>query len=111
MWQRRTINIFESLNFLFGGVMTKSGKKVDAAKKLEDMDLLSRFVVDGSENKIGESIALDGDILIVKSGKTFLGVPLKHVEDIGDALKVKGLVDFDKAVHLGNRWYNKYLKG
>ena len=40
----------------------------------------------------------------LKSKKTYLGVPLKHVEDKEKALLVKGLVDFDKAIEMGEKW-------
>ena len=76
-------------------------------KKLKKDDLICRFVIDGNDNKIGESIALDGDILIVKSKNKFLGIPLKHVEDVGKALKVRGLINYDKAEEMGEEWYRR----
>lgn len=73
-------------------------------------DLLCRFVVDGSGKKIGESVAIDDDILIIKREKGFIGIPIKHVEDLGNYLKVKGLISVDKAEELGKRWEEKYAK-
>ena len=81
-------------------------------KKQEDTDendksdnpLLCRFVLDGLGKKIGESIALEEDIMIIKSGNKYLGVPLKHIEDTGKTLLVKGLVDFGKAEEMGEHW-------
>lgn len=67
-------------------------------------NLLCRFIIDGSGRKIGESVAVDDDIMIIKTGKKFLGVPLKHIEEKGKTLLVKGLVDFDKAYELGEEW-------
>jgi len=61
-------------------------------------------VKDGSGRKIGESVSVDEDVLIIKSKERFLGVPLKHVEDEGKTLLVKGLVDLDKAYEMGERW-------
>jgi len=66
--------------------------------------LLCRFVVDIKGNKIGESVAVNDDIIIVKAGSRYLGVPLKHVEEEEKTLLVKGLVDFDKAEEIGERW-------
>lgn len=66
--------------------------------------LLCRFITDGSGRKIGESVAVDDGIMIIKTGKKFLGVPLKHIEEKGKTLLVKGLVDFDKAYELGEEW-------
>jgi len=78
--------------------------------EMELEKLICRFVVDGKGKKIGESIALDGDILIIKRGKEFIGVPLKHIDDEGEYLKVKGLVSMDKARKLGRRWEERYEK-
>jgi len=66
--------------------------------------LLCRFVFDGAGRKIGETVSLDGDIIIIKSGGNYLGVPLKHVEEKEKTLLVKGLVDFDKALEMGEQW-------
>lgn len=66
--------------------------------------LLSRFVVDGKGRRVGESVSLAGDLLIVKSSGKYLGVPLKHVEENNESLLVKGLVDYDRAEQLGEKW-------
>jgi hypothetical protein len=68
--------------------------------------LLCRFVVDGTGKRIGESIGIDNDILIVKSGSRLLGIPLKHIEEHDTMLLVKGLVDLKKAYELGEQWRN-----
>jgi len=65
---------------------------------------LCRFVLDGTGNKLGESIALENDVIIIKSGNKYLGVPLKHVEETGKTLTVKGLIDFTKAEEMGEHW-------
>jgi hypothetical protein len=66
--------------------------------------LLCRFVMDGMGRKVGESIAVDEDILILKSGATFLGIPLKHIEEEEKTLLVKGLIDREKARMMGEQW-------
>lgn len=81
----------------------KKGKLEDEIDP-EHNELLCRFVTDGTGRKIGESISLDGDILIIKSGGRFLGIPLKHIEEDGKNIMVKGLVDFDKAYEMGDKW-------
>lgn len=95
-----------------GGIFLISRKKRRRGEESEEKtpDLLCRFVVDGSEKKIGESIAVQDDLLIIKTRKTYLGVPLKHVEEKGDVLQVKGLVSFEKAEMLGREWQEKYSK-
>jgi hypothetical protein len=82
----------------------RNNKSVETEEDEEKSNLLCRFVVDGSGKRIGESISLDGDIIIIKSQKTFLGVPLKHVEEKGKNLLVKGLVDSNKAIEIGEKW-------
>jgi hypothetical protein len=69
--------------------------------------MLCRFVLDGAGKKVGESIAIDEDILIIKSEKKYLGVPLKHIEEEGKTLLVKGLVDKAKAEEMGEKWRNE----
>lgn len=67
-------------------------------------DLLCRFVLDGAGKKIGESVAIDEDLIIIKSGSKYLGVPLKHIDEEEKTLLVKGLVDKDKAEEMGEKW-------
>ena len=94
---------FESLGGLFFFARKKS-KEVEDETYQEHNNLLCRFVTDGAGRKIGESVSLDDDIIIIKSKGKFLGVPLKHVEESGKAILVKGLVDFDKAYEMGEKW-------
>jgi hypothetical protein len=69
-----------------------------------DASMICKFVLDGTGRKLGESVSIDQDVLIIKSGSQFLGVPLKHVEPVGKTLIVKGLLDFTKAYELGEKW-------
>jgi len=79
---------------------TESQKTPETA----DPSLICKFVVDGSGKKIGESVSIDHDVLIIKAGTLFLGVPLKHVESGEKTLMVKGIFDFTKAYELGEKW-------
>jgi len=54
---------------------------------------------------------MDGDVVIIKVGKNFIGIPVKHIEDDGKLLKIKGLFNFDKAEELGKKWAERYEKG
>jgi len=90
-----------------GGVFFFSRKKHRKNEEEETAKingLLCRFVLDGLGRKIGESVAVDDDIVIIKSGSKYLGVPLKHIEEDEKTLLVKGLVDQDKAEVLGEKW-------
>jgi hypothetical protein len=77
---------------------------VEANEEKNEKKLICRFVFDGSGNKIGESIALDEDIIIIKKKSEYLGVPIKHIEENGNVLLVKGLIDRDKSIELGEKW-------
>jgi len=94
---------FESLGVVF--FFSKKKSKHEENEMDHEYDhLLCRFVTDGSGRKIGESVTIYGDIMIIKSGGRFLGVPLKHIEEKGKTVLVKGLVDFDKAYEMGEEW-------
>ena len=100
------ILVLESIGGLFF-FSRKKRKKNDEAEEEEDSyrnSLLCRFVLDGLGRKIGESVAIDEDIVIIKSGNKYLGVPLKHIEEEEKTLLVKGLVDQDKAEEMGEKW-------
>jgi Family of unknown function (DUF5749) len=94
-----------------GGLFFFSKKKetTEMKKNIENADssMICKFVLDGTGKKIGESVSIDNDVLIIKSGFQFLGVPLKHVEQGEKILVVKGLFDFTKAYELGEKWRNE----
>ena len=94
---------FEIISGIFFFNRKKDREDVEEIDEKYD-DFLCKFVKDGSGRKIGESVSIDDDVLIIKSKESFLGVPLKHVEDKGKTLLVKGLVDLDKAYEMGEQW-------
>jgi hypothetical protein len=91
----------------YHGVYFFSKKKENLEKKKAvdtDQSMMCKFVVDGTGKRIGESVSMTEDMLIIKAGARFLGVPLKHVEAGEKTLVVKGLIDFSKAYALGEEW-------
>ena len=72
--------------------------------------IICKFVFDGSNKKIGESIAFKDDVLIIKSGKKYLGIPIKHIEIQEKTLLVKGLIEKDKAEKMGEKWRQESFK-
>ena len=97
-----------------GGVFFFSRKKRKKNDETIDEDfdrsnLLCRFVLDGLGEKVGESVAIDEDIIIIKAGSKYLGVPLKHIEEEEKTLLVRGLVDQSKAEEMGENWRRKAL--
>jgi hypothetical protein len=92
-----------------GGVFLFPKGKRKKRDELEEEEayknhLLCRFVLDGIGRKVGESVAIDDDILIIKSGSKYLGVPLKHIEEDGKTLLAKGLINQVKAEMMGEKW-------
>lgn len=99
------INMWYSMLFLF----RKNGLQENVINDEAEKDLLCRFVHDGNGRNVGESIAIQEDLLIVKEGLLFLGIPLKHIEQDGSKLLVKGLVDTTRAKELGEEWRQSTL--
>lgn|GEM_PF-516168 len=99
-----TIIMLEIIGGIFFFNSKKQKKENEIKKEFKRNSLLCRFVIDGSGNKIGESIAVDDDVVIVKSGSKYLGFPIKHIEEEEKTLLVKGLVDFGKAEEMGENW-------
>jgi len=95
--------MFIGLIFFFSRKKNKRKNDLDEEENYET-DLSCRFVLDGAGRKVGESVAVDNDVLIIKSGKKYLGVPIKHIEEEGKTLLVKGLVEQDKAEMIGEKW-------
>jgi hypothetical protein len=103
----RSTGLIRTLGYV-GGIFFFHKKKETAEQNTSsetvDTSLICRFVMDGTGKKLGESVSIDQDVLIIKSGSRFLGVPLKHVEPLEKTLIVKGLIDFTKAYELGEKW-------
>ena len=103
-----TLSLIIAVELVSGVLYIKkqNGKRNEEFEKEETMknSLLCRFVLDGTGKKIGESVAVDGDIIIIKANSKYLGVPLKHIEEEEKTLLVKGLIDHDKAEEMGEEW-------
>ena len=105
------ILVLESIGGMFFFSRKKHNKKDEVEEEhLYKTRLACRFVLDGLGRKIGESVAVDDDILIIKSGSKYLGVPLKHIEEEEKTLLVKGLIDQDKAEEMGEEWRLKSFR-
>ncbi|HDS58808.1 MAG TPA: hypothetical protein ENN54_00720 [Thermoplasmatales archaeon] len=73
-------------------------------KKRRSFALLSRFVIDKDGNRIGESISVHKDLLIIKRGSDYYAVPLAHVEEVDDELRVRGVVQWERARDMAQEW-------
>ncbi len=76
-------------------------------KKKNKLTFLAKFVVDSHGKRIGESISIFEDLLIIKKGEKFYAIPFKHVEMKGNEIHLKGIIQWDKAEDLARRWYAK----
>jgi hypothetical protein len=100
--------VSESMIFIFS---RRKHKKEEQEKQEEyKHSLICRFVIDGIGHTVGESVAVDDDLLIVKSKNKYLGVPLKHIQEEGKTLLVKGLIDSSNAQLMGEKWREENFK-
>ena len=111
MYSRGSKILLGTIGSVFFFSRNKHKKDIELEKmETYKNDLLCRFVLDGVGRKIGESVAIDNDILIIKSGIKYLGVPLIHIENAGKTLLVKGLIEQDKAELMGEKWRRESFK-
>ncbi|KAA0012411.1 MAG: hypothetical protein FE041_03420 [Thermoplasmata archaeon] len=73
-------------------------------RKKNKLSYVARFVVDAEGRRIGESISVFEDLLIIKKGEKYYAIPFKHVEMRGEEIHLKGVVQWDKAEELARRW-------
>lgn len=99
-----TVTILGTVGGVFLFSRNKKKREEKEAEEEYKSSLLCRFVLDGVGKSIGESVAINDDVLIVKSGKKYLGIPLKHIELAEKTLLVKGLVEQDQAEIMGEKW-------
>jgi hypothetical protein len=98
-----------SVLFFFSRGKRRKNEKIEEEENYKN-SMICRFVLDGIGRKIGESVAVDEDLLIIKSRSKYLGVPLKHIEEDGKTLLVKGLVDQFNAKKMGEKWRQENFK-
>ncbi len=93
-------------------IFSKRKQRKEEHEKEEEYkyNLLCRFVIDGIGKTVGESIAFNKDLLIIKTKDKYLGVPLKHIQENGKTLLVKGLIDNSNAELMGKKWREENYK-
>ncbi len=69
-------------------------------------DVLSRFVDDKDGERIGETVGMDGDLVIVKGNRDlgYLALPRIALSAQEDSFRVTGTVDWDDAAREGKQW-------
>ena len=77
---------------------------VSLVKAKDNLSLLSRFVIDKDGNRVGESISVFNDLLVIKRHDNYFAVPLAHVERYNDELRVRGVIQWERAKELADGW-------
>ena len=75
-------------------------------------DLLSRFVDRPDGTRIGETVGMDGRLVIVKepAKAAYLAIPRSLLERTGEAYRLTGEVDWDAAKEGGAAWRERQHK-
>lgn len=102
---------------LFGLWLNQRGEPLAAKRpggddgEAEDTgSLLCQFVHhDGAI--VGETVAVDGDQLILKQAGVFKAVPRAQVAPEGDDLRLAGTIDWAAAEAAGAAWHDAHRKG
>ncbi|MDI6917657.1 MAG: hypothetical protein QMC80_07670 [Thermoplasmatales archaeon] len=78
-------------------------------EKKEDLSesLIPRFVVNKNGEKIGETIGMDGQRIILKKNGDFYSVPVSVLDEHLGELTIKKNIDWETAKALGERWRKK----
>ena len=53
---------------------------------------------------MGESISVYKDLLIIKRENDYYAVPLAHVEKVDHELRVRGVVQWERALDMAQEW-------
>lgn len=72
--------------------------------------MLLKFVEDPSGRRIGESVAVEDDEMIIKDAQGFLAVPVANVSPSGDGLKLSAPLDEAGARVRGEAWRERHHK-
>lgn len=87
------------------------GKKVNQKDVVDDPkdEYLSRFVKDKKDEIKGESIGVEGTMIVLKQGNDFMMIPLASVEIEDNFLRVKKKVNWKTALKKGEKWKKREL--
>ncbi len=72
-------------------------------------DILSRFVDDQSGERIGETVGMEGERVIVMTKKDppYLALPRAALSEKDDSFQVTGEVDWEEAAREGDDWQKR----
>lgn len=70
-------------------------------------EYLSRFVINKDGERIGETVGIEGERIIMKKDDDFFSIPINAIEEkYGDLLLSKG-IDWEESKTLGEAWREK----
>ncbi|MBI2077680.1 MAG: hypothetical protein HYT80_04815 [Euryarchaeota archaeon] len=72
--------------------------------------MLLRFVEDEKGTRVGETVAVEADKMIVKAPGGFLAIPVAQLSESGPGLKLTGTFDEAAAKKEGEAWREKSHK-
>jgi hypothetical protein len=70
------------------------------------LNYIARFVIDSEGNRIGESISIYKDLLIIRKENEFYAIPFRHIEKKDENIIVKGVIEWGNAKKLAEEWKN-----
>lgn len=103
------------LAFLMWSLVRKTPRAVPAgtaaapAQETDD-SLLLKFITDENGEKLGETVAVEGDRVLLKVSDGFVSVPAAKVKHEAGALRLDFGVDWDEAKRLGEEWRSRSHK-
>lgn len=92
------------------GSARRAHAQTEMAAEAPHERLLLRFVDDPSGRRVGETMAVDGDDLVVKDASGFLVVAAADVEENGPGLRLKTPLDETEARRKGDAWKERSHK-
>lgn len=75
-----------------------------------DENLLLKFVQDSDGNRRGETVAFEGNEVVMKGPQGFFLVPADRLKLEGDTVRVVGHVEWDAARAAGEAWRTRSTK-
>jgi hypothetical protein len=93
-----------------GGARPVAAGAGPAAPSAASDELLLKFVVDSGGQRRGETVAVDGDRLILKTPDGFASLASAQLKPEGATLRIEGDVDWDDARKAGEAWRTRSYK-
>lgn len=94
-------------NLARGGGRTLA--ELAAHDDVDDTELISRFVVDSSGDRLGETMTVtEGEVILKRDGE-FFAVPPDAIIEKSGTLLADGNIDWDRAREAGEAWQDENL--